>query len=428
MSMLTDRAIQKAKANEKSSVYMSDGHGLYIRVMKSGNKAWVYRMKDSGGKTRWIDLGVYPDMSLSDARSEAAILNSKRRQGIDPVEEKKNEESLKIQEQKLKEAKLTVIMLFDRWEKFELSRRKDNGAEARRSFEKDVFPTLGELLVENVTRSMIVMVLDKVVERGARIVARNLLGDIRQMFGFAILRDVVESDPTSRLRRDDFGRKTERERVLTDTEVRILPDKLIKARMAQSSIATIWIMLSTCCRIGEISQARWIDVDLDNGVWCIPAENAKNAKKHTIHLSQFAIEHFRKLKELKEVAIIGEWVLPARWESKEDIGHVSPKSLAKQIGDRQRGNKEPMSCRSNQTDALIMPGGNWTPHDLRRTGATMMGTLGVRPDVIEKCLNHTPQNKLIRIYQRQELKSEQKDAWILLGDKLDELVNTNNNR
>ena len=254
--MLTDRAIQKAKANERSSVYLSDGLGLYIRVMKSGNKVWVYRMKDAGGKTRWIDLGVYPVLTLSSARSEAAILNSKRRQGIDPVKEKKSEESLKVQELKLIEAKLTIIQLFERWEKFELSRRKDKGAEARRSFEKDVFPKLGELLVENVTRSMIVNALDNVVERGARIVARNLLGDIRQMFGFAILRDIVESDPTSRLKRDDFGRKTERERVLSDLEIQILPDMLNEARMAHSSIATIWIMLSTCCRIGEISQSR----------------------------------------------------------------------------------------------------------------------------------------------------------------------------
>ena len=426
--MLTDRAIQKAKANERSSVYLSDGLGLYIRVMKSGNKVWVYRMKDAGGKTRWIDLGVYPVLTLSSARSEAAILNSKRRQGIDPVKEKKSEESLKVQELKLIEAKLTIIQLFERWEKFELSRRKDKGAEARRSFEKDVFPKLGELLVENVTRSMIVNALDNVVERGARIVARNLLGDIRQMFGFAILRDIVESDPTSRLKRDDFGRKTERERVLSDLEIQILPDMLNEARMAHSSIATIWIMLSTCCRIGEISQSRWTDVDLDNGVWRIPADNSKNAREHTIYLSQFAIEHFRALNELKELAEKSQWVLPARWKSKENIGHVSPKSLAKQVGDRQRGNKVPMSCRSNHTDALIMPGGNWTPHDLRRTGATMMGTLGVRPDVIEKCLNHTPQNKLIRIYQRQELKSEQKDAWILLGGKLEELISTMNNK
>ena len=81
-----------------------------------------------------------------------------------------------------------------------------------------------------------------------------------------------------------------------------------------------------------------------------------------------------------------------------------------------------MACRSLHTNALELPGGKWTAHDLRRTGATLMGTLGVRPDVIEKCLNHVQQNKLIRIYQRQELREEQAEAWRILGGRLDLLL------
>lgn len=63
-------------------------------------------------------------------------------------------------------------------------------------------------------------------------------------------------------------------------------------------------------------------------------------------------------------------------------------------------------------------GGGWTPHDLRRTGATMMGELGIMGEVIERCLNHVEGNKLKRIYQRHELKAEQREAWRLLGDRL----------
>ena len=77
-----------------------------------------------------------------------------------------------------------------------------------------------------------------------------------------------------------------------------------------------------------------------------------------------------------------------------------------------------MKNRSKLTDALILPRGKWTPHDLRRTGATLMGGLGVRPDVIEKCLNHVEQNALVRIYQRQSLEAEQREAWRLLGERL----------
>lgn len=113
-------------------------------------------------------------------------------------------------------------------------------------------------------------------------------------------------------------------------------------------------------------------------------------------------------------ALTGEtdWCIPSR----DGKRHICPKSIAKQIKDRVRD--EPLSNRSQATGALLLPGGGWTPHDLRRTGATMMGELGVMGEVIERCLNHVEQNKLKRIYQRHELKAEQRDAWRLLGGRL----------
>ncbi len=81
-----------------------------------------------------------------------------------------------------------------------------------------------------------------------------------------------------------------------------------------------------------------------------------------------------------------------------------------------------MSRRTTLTSSLMLPGGKWTPHDLRRTGATLMGSLGIRPDVIERCLNHTEQNKIQRIYQRAELRPEMAAAWQLLGERLAALL------
>ena len=82
-----------------------------------------------------------------------------------------------------------------------------------------------------------------------------------------------------------------------------------------------------------------------------------------------------------------------------------------------------LSNRSKHNQALVLIGGKWTPHDLRRTGATIMGDLGIAPDVTEKCLNHTEENKVKRIYQRQKLEVEQAEAWQVLGDRLALLIN-----
>jgi integrase len=99
------------------------------------------------------------------------------------------------------------------------------------------------------------------------------------------------------------------------------------------------------------------------------------------------------------------------------------KTYSKQFADRQCGDRAAMKRRikGDGQNSLLLPGGKWTPHDLRRTGATLMGNLGIRPGVIEKCLNHTEQNKIQRIYQRQELRPAMREAWEILGNRLAEL-------
>ncbi|MFA5924788.1 MAG: site-specific integrase [Methylococcaceae bacterium] len=168
------------------------------------------------------------------------------------------------------------------------------------------------------------------------------------------------------------------------------------------------------CRIGELSKAKFSDIDPELKTWTIPNENSKNGKAHTIYLSDFTLEQFRLL---KTVAQSDTWIFPNR----DNSNHVSEKSITKQIGGRQSENI--LSNRSKDNQALVLTGGKWTPHDLRRTGATMMGDLGIAPDVIEKCLNHTEENKVKRIYQRQKMELEQAQAWRVLGDRLNLLVN-----
>lgn len=92
------------------------------------------------------------------------------------------------------------------------------------------------------------------------------------------------------------------------------------------------------------------------------------------------------------------------------------------MGDRQREGA-PYSNRSRQTTALILSRGIWKPHDLRRTGATLMNSLGVLPEVAERCLNHVEENKVKRIYHRYGYEAEMEQAWKNLGEKLEMLMN-----
>jgi integrase len=211
-----------------------------------------------------------------------------------------------------------------------------------------------------------------------------------------------------------FGRKNERDRWLSEDEIRLLSSKAPSAGMLHTTEAAIWIALSTCCRIGELLSARWEHIDFDGGTWLLP--DSKNGKPHTIYLSAFATKQFKIVKAINGTS---QWCYPNR----SNTGPVSPKTVTKQVTDRQlvKG-REPMSNRSPYVDALKLKGGKWTPHDLRRTGATMMTALGVLPEVAERCLNHTEENRVKRIYQRHTYTKEMAEAWRLLGERLELLT------
>jgi integrase len=257
---------------------------------------------------------------------------------------------------------------------------------------------------------MLLTELDKVVARGARVMANHLFANLRQFYNYAAVREWVEVSPLAGLSKDKIGgREQTRERHLSENEIKELKNALPKANFQPTTEHAIWIMLATCCRVGELSQAQWRDIDFDLGTWFIPAGNSKNARNHTKYLSDFSRKHFL---ELHNFSGSTEWCFPARGRN----SHICLKSISKQIKDRTRD--APLANRTKAAGSLVLSGGPWTPHDLRRTGATLMGELGVMGEVIERCLNHLEQNKLKRIYQRHEFKAEQREAWRLLGDRL----------
>ena len=238
--LINDLKVQRSKPEEKEYL-LADGAGLFLRVRPNGAKDWLL-IYTFAGKRRKFGLGSLNSISLAAARQEADKARESVAIGIDPQLQRKQlvaEQASTRADLESAKSRMTVKQLFDRWEKLELKARKDKGTEARRTFEKDVFPSFGDIAAEDVKRSMIAACLDKVVERGAPVLARNMLGDLRQMFGFAIKREYVENDPTSHLKRDDFGKKIERDRVLNDDEIKALNKLLPAAGMQDAGVAAI---------------------------------------------------------------------------------------------------------------------------------------------------------------------------------------------
>jgi len=435
VAKLTVKELEALTAREADKKLREDG-GLIgtVRVgagVTSVYFDWRYRFD---GKVKQIAVGTWPKITLAAIRAERDRLKVEVDSGTDPAERRKAErlkakadqaEAVAEQQSRLTElaaqqARLTVSDLFERWASVDLIRRKDGGKEIRRMFEKDVLPIVGALAVEDVRKGHITGVTDALLARGVARMAKLIFSLMRQMFRFAVDRDIIEYDPTASIRKAKIGGKdTERERVLSEEEIRQLARQAPKAGLMPSTEAAIWLALSTCCRIGELLAARWEHIDLERGTWWIPPENSKNGKAHTIYLSEFSRQQFAQVKAINGTA---PWCYPNRSNTES----VCEKTVTKQLGDRQRPGLAPMSGRAKaeHTAALVLPAGKWTPHDLRRTGATMMVALGVLPEVAERCLNHTEENKVKRIYQRHSYENEMREAWRLLGERLDLLTRT----
>jgi integrase len=433
MKTLTIKEIENLKPRDKEYI-QPDSKRLFIRVRPDGSRAWLFIYQWQGKRVKmalngdsvpairsqaacfndWLDIGIkQPDGSYLKT-------SPKHKLEADEQQAKAEQEAerVRLERERLEAAsRLTVRQLFDRWERLGLAERK-NVKEVRRMFEKDVLPQIGHLIVEDIRKAHIVQIINDVQSRGVKRMVKLMLSQVRQMFRFAVDQDIIENDPTASIRKDKIGgRDTVRDRVLSENEIKALYELLPKSGLSRYAQAAVLIMLATCCRVGELLAAEWSHLDFEAGTWTIPPENAKNGKKHTVHLSAFAASQFHAMEALQQSE---RWIFP----NTIGTGPVCNKTLAKQIGDRQQAlrDRPAMSNRSKQTDSLVLSGGKWTPHDLRRTGATLMGMLNVRPDVIEKCLNHIEQNKIVRVYQHQTLIPEQQAAWKLLGERLELLT------
>jgi len=414
-------------ANNGKRLSMGDSMYGTVRAGRDGTvSVYVMWRFTFNGARHYLPLGTWKangETSLKSLREKRITHEKEVNDGINPLErkaatklKKRADQAEAIHEQRARiqriaelESRLTVRSLFDKWQALELRTRADKGAEAKRAFERDVFPLIGELAAADVTKAHIQTIVDTMMMRDVVRMTKRVLSDLRQMFGFALDRDLVEADPTARIKKAKIGPDGERDRVLSEPELIALFDKLPASGLAETSQCALLLQLATITRIGEVLGARWEHVDFERRTWKLP--RTKNGESHTLWLSDFALA---QLESLKALTGLTEWLFPA---TRLD-GPVCSKTVTKQVADRQRIG-EPLSGRTKQVDALLLPGGQWRPHDLRRTGASMMADLGALPEVVERCLNHTEENKMKRIYQRARYEGPMRDAWRLLGERLE---------
>lgn len=433
LNLLSD--IEILNAPRRPAHYMlGDGGNLYLRVLagefadKRDGKDWWFRYQSNGARVK-LALGTYTDVRTKEARQKAAELRKLIDAGVNPADKRAEDEA----ERRTKASEpATVAEAFNDWKVRRLVARKDGGKEVERMFKKDVIAAIGSLPIKSVRRRDLVSILDTVHARGSKRMTGQLLNELRLFMNHAVDREWIEGDITAGLKASRWDGQTKaRTRILADKEISELTAKLAKSSVKKSTASAIWIMLSTMCRVGALEAARWDDIDFKKGTW-EAARKSQEEEAYTIFLSPFALSYFNSIKTDQEQLIRRkrdrgetidaeryEWVFPAKNpRPKGTAKHVTKKTLSKQIYSYQV--EKQFKNRPPAIGELKLSGGNWSAHDLRRTGSTIMARkpLGVDDNIRELCLNHGPKNPLDRVYNQNKYETEMRTAWERLGEFL----------
>lgn len=384
--VLTERSVQSLKATgERYEVADSSfATGSFtVRVGADGTKVFClrYRPRDSKRQRRAL-LGVWPTVSLADARQAARKMMATVALGGDPEAERRTKRSATCTFGDLVQLYLAEAKL-----------RKRSWRGDQYLIDHDLLPRWKTRPLDEITRADVLLTLRGIEERGARVTANRTGALVHRLFAWAQDNELVETNPATRLRR---AKERPRERWISDhDELR----RLWAAFEAEGGVveAVFKLRLLTGQRGVEIRSMRWADLDLGGAMWTVPWEVSKNGKAHRVPLSRQAAAVIEAMR-----AYSGDdlYVFPA-----------------------QRGAAGPIGTLNKAYERIKAASGvDFTPHDLRRTVASHMAHMGVGIDIIGKVLNHTARGVTAAVYIRATYDDAKRVALQRWADRLDAIL------
>lgn len=368
---LTNTEVLRTKALEKD-LTLHDGDGLFLIVKTSGKKLWRFRYQRPATKQRtMIGLGAFPALSLADARGLRADYLALLANGIDPQVQA---EVVEEQQQIALDSIFSTVAT--NW--FQLKSKSvtsDYANDIWRSLEKDVFPAVGEIPVQQIKARTLVEALEPIKARGALETVRRLVQRINEIMIYAVNTGLIDTNPASGIGMAFEKPKKQNMPTLRPEELPKLMRSLIMSNLSVSTRCLIEWQLLTLVRPSEASGARWVEIDLDAKLWTIPAERMKAKREHIVPLSPQALDI---LEVMKPISAHREHVFPSRNDPKQPMNSQTANAALKRIG----------------------YGGKLVAHGLRSIASTALNEAGFNPDVIEAALAHSDKNEVRRAYNR----------------------------
>lgn len=390
---LTDTAIRNAKPGDKTRKIFDSG-GLYAEIAPSGGKWWRLKYR-FGGKEKRLSLGVYPNVSLKDARERRDDARKLLANEIDPSENRKAKKAAKVE----RAANSFEVVAREWFSKQSPNWSANHADRTIRRLERDIFPWVGGLPIANLTAPQLLDAVRRIEKRGALETAHRALGNCGQVFRYAVATGRAGRDPSGDLRGalppvkgTHFASVTEPKQVAEVLRALDGYEGTLPVRCALRLAPLVFV------RPGELRHAQWEDIDLDNAEWRYLI--TKTDTQHIVPLSRQAVDI---LQELKPLTSNGRYVFPSARSPKGDKPMSDNAILAAM---RRMGiGKEEMSG-----------------HGFRAMARTILDeVLGFRPDYIEHQLAHAVRDPNGRAYNRTAHLPERKKMMQKWADYLDKL-------
>ncbi len=313
---LTDTKIRSAQPWAKP-YRLHDGRRLVLEVAVSGTKAWRFRYTDPAGKETLLTLGLYPELSLAQARAKREDLFALMEQGTDLrlwAKQQKQAKAAKAAGVAVLEEQ-TFRFIAEEWfanKKLPVA-APSHAKSITDRLKANIYPWLGERSLAEITAPELLAVLRKVEHRGALEVAHRLLGMCGEVFRYAIATGRAERNIAADLQ---GALKT---RTVKNHAAFARPDqqgelgellRTIEGYQGANGLvgAALMLVALTAARSGEVRGARWAEIDLDKAEWRIPAERMKQRKEHWVPLSRQAVA---LLRQVQQVSGYGPLVFPS---------------------------------------------------------------------------------------------------------------------
>ena len=401
MAKLSDLEIRNWIKSKEYFDMRGDGDGLYLSYRKDfAIPIWRFRYRFVG-KSRIMNIGSYQNLSLADARKMAKGLRARVAMGYDVAGEKQERKREAIADIEAEKNAYTMAQLADEFFQNRVLGNWKHPNIVRARIEKDIKPAIGHLAVEAVTPRHIDDLLKSIVKRGAPTMANDVLRWLKRIFNQAIKMHIITNNPALAFDVGDAGGKEQsRNRNLSRDEIAKLFVAMKNAKgFSIENDISIKLLLALAVRKGELIGARWVEFDLDAGVWHLPTARTKTSAAISIPLSDTVVKWF---KELKLLSCASDYVLPARKMQDRMIPHIAESTLSVALA---------------KVEHELEP---FTIHDMRRTAKTLLASLGVQPHISERCLNHKIKG-VEGIYDGYDYFDERKKALNALSDLLVQL-------